>query len=166
MAYSPTLFRVTLRPAQPIPVVEMSIKMRNINRSFLTLLLLAVCGTAWSQVRYVCEHNSGTKSFKTNEAVSVDRSGKNITVSGMRDGKVVRSDTWTYEIVAENKDIGFQAMRTGASARRDDPTDVLLGGMLFLATYETRITMFVISANAASRESSTQLLVCRSAATQ
>ena len=78
---------------------------------FVLTLLFGVVSPAVAKENFLCAPQSGDMSFNFS-TVLIERDGKDISVFGVDSGKVIRDDRWAYQVFAENKGLGLQAIRT------------------------------------------------------
>jgi hypothetical protein len=122
--------------------------------------LAAAASPAVSKETYLCTHRAGDMSFTT-DAVLIERDKQVVTVLAFRSGKPVPNDRWAYQIHAENKSIGFQAIRANPeSGGRGTAVAVDYGGLLFLNREKGAIYAFVVSAQSSTKKSNSQVLTC------
>ena len=128
--------------------------------SLLLTLLIGVVNPAFAKEIFLCVHQSGDMSFNFS-TVLIERDGKNISVFGVDSGKVIRDDRWAYQVFAENKGLGLQAIRANPeSGGAGSTVAVEYGGLLFLIWAEGKISAYVVSAQASTKKSKSQVLAC------
>ena len=127
---------------------------------FVLTLLFGVVSPAVAKENFLCAPQSGDMSFNFS-TVLIERDGKNISVFGVDSGKVIRDDRWAYQVFAENKGLGLQAIRTNPeSGGASSTVAVEYGGLLFLIWGEGRVYAYVVSAQASTKKSESQVLAC------
>ena len=127
---------------------------------FVLTLLFGVVNPAFAKENFLCVSQSGDMSFNFN-TVLIERDGKHISVFGIDSGKVIRDDRWTYQVFAENKGLGLQAIRANPeSGGASSTVAVEYGGLLFLIWAEGKVSAYVVSAQASTKKSESQVFAC------
>jgi len=94
---------------------------------------------------FECTHKSGDLSFRENTAL-IERKGKMISVFSVISGKTLRDDFWSYQVYAENRQFGLQAIRAHPSGDASSRIAVEYGGLLFITWGQNRIIAYVVAA--------------------
>ncbi len=119
--------------------------------ALLAVLIGAVCPVQAKET-FLCTHQSGDISFTSN-TVLIERDGTTVSVFDVRSGKPARDDRWVYQVHAEHKEIGMQAVRANPeSGGKGSSVAVDYGGLLFVTRERGKITAYVVSAQASTRE--------------
>lgn len=126
----------------------------------LFAFLIGLVCPAQAKETFICTHQSGDISFTSN-TVLIERDGISVSVFGFRSGKPARDDRWVYQVHAENKEIGMQAVRANPeSGGKGSAVAVDYGGLLFVTREQEKITAYVVSAQASTRKSTSQVFAC------
>jgi len=128
--------------------------------SLVLTLLIGVVSPAFAKENFLCVRQSGDMFFFSFNTVLIERDGKNISVFGIDSGKVIRDDRWTYQVFAENKGLGLQAIRANPESGGASTVAVEYGGLLFLIWAEGKVFAYVVSAQASTKKSESQVLTC------
>jgi len=124
----------------------------------LVLTFLIVVATP-ALASFFCVYQSGDISFDAS-SVLIERDGKDIWVFRVDSGKVERSDGWRYRVFAENEKVGLQAIRANPAGGANSPIAVEYGGLLFLIWGEGKLYAHVVSAQASTKKTQSQVLGC------
>ena len=129
--------------------------------SLVLTLLIGVVTPAFAKENFLCVHQSGDDMSFNFSTVLIERDGKDISVFGVDSGKVIRDDRWAYQVFAENKGLGLQAIRANPeSGSASSTVAVEYGGLLFLIWAEGKMSAYVVSAQASTKKSKSQVLAC------
>jgi hypothetical protein len=136
-------------------------------RFYLTLATFLFSGLVSANDSYICQHNTGTIQFISEEII-VEKEGNKISIYQLNDGKKVISDSWDYEVVSESKSYGLQAIRRFFPPK-DTPFDVTTGGLFFIIWGDSagflnntrKPFVYVVSADADSKTTSSEVLSCK-----
>lgn len=128
-------------------------------RIFVFTLLIGMAGSAYAKDIFFCAHQSGDMSFD-GSTVLIERDGKDISVFRVRSGKEIRDDHWSYQVFAEHKDLGLQAIRSNPSGGAKSTVAVEYGGLLFLVWGEGKLYAYIVSAQATTKKTESQVLAC------
>ena len=130
--------------------------------SLILTLLIGVVTPAFAKESFLCVYQSGDDMvFHHFSTVLIERDGKHISVFGIDSGKVIRDDRWTYQVFAENKGLGLQAIRANPESGGASSTVAMeYGGLLFLIWAEGKVSAYVVYAQASTKKSESQVLAC------
>jgi len=130
--------------------------------SLVLTLLIGVVSPAFAKENFLCVRQSGDiDMFRYSSTVLIERDGKNISVFEIDSGKVIRDDRWAYQVFAENKGLGLQAIRAlPESGGASSTVAVEYGGLLFLIWAEGKVFAYVVWAQASTKKSNSQVLTC------
>jgi len=120
-------------------------------------LLISVASPVLAKERFLCAHQSGDMSFDVS-SVLFERDGKDISIYRIKSGKEIRDDRWTYQVLAEHKDLGLQAIRSNPPSDTRSTVAVEYGGLLFLIYGEGKLHAYVVSAQASTKKTESQVL--------
>jgi hypothetical protein len=130
-----------------------------IYRFFVLTLLIGVVSPAFAKESFLCVYLSGDMSFDVS-SVLIERDGKDISVFRVSSGKEIRDDRWSYQVLAEHKELGLQAIRSNPPNGARSTVAVEYGGLLFLIWGEGKLTAYVVSAQASTKKTESQVLAC------
>ncbi len=126
---------------------------------FVLTLLIGMASPALAKESFLCVHQSGDMSFDVS-SVLIERDGKDISVYRVSSSKEIRDDRWTYQVFAEHKDLGLQAIRSNPPSDARSTVAVEYGGLLFLILGEGKLNAYVVSAQASTKKTESQVLAC------
>jgi hypothetical protein len=132
----------------------------NILATLFVVSTVALTSTAGAQA-LICRHESGAQLFKQSDAIQVLREGERITVRLSNRGVTQHQDVWTYQVTAEDANLGYRAMRVLHQNPKRGALDVVLGGELFVILESGKVRLFVTGTNAAAKSSESASYACR-----
>jgi hypothetical protein len=122
--------------------------MRLFHGALFAFIIVLVNPAQAADESFKCTHKSGDLGFRTS-TVLIERKGKTISVFSVvtgASGRKLRDDLWTYQVYAENKQFGLQAVRTHPPGGNSSRLAVELGGLLFIAWGQNKISAYVVGA--------------------
>lgn len=128
-------------------------------RFFVLTLLIGVVSPAFAKESFLCVYQSGDMSFDVS-TVLIERDGKDISVFRVSSSKEIRDDHWSYQVFAEHKELGLQAIRSNPSSDAKSTVAVEYGGLLFLMWGEGKLYAYIVSAQASTKKTESQILAC------
>lgn len=128
-------------------------------RLFVFSLFIGAGSSAYAKESFLCVYQSGDLSFDVN-TVLIERDGKGISVFRVSSGKEIRDDHWSYQVFSEDKMLGLQAIRSNPSGGAKSTVAVEYGGLLFLMWGEGRLYAYIVSAQATTKKTESQVLAC------
>jgi hypothetical protein len=126
-------------------------------------VLSAMAGTcAWAQPGpVVCTHSRGERMFLDAVRISLERSGKLITVKPLGLPNLSPDDYWTYTVVFEGSQQSFRAIRASQVSGTASTLNVTLGGEIFYYLNGPSRMLTVTSINAPAYQYAMAELACR-----